>query len=170
MDHPVVHVSWRDAQAYCQWASKRLLTEAEWEYAARGGGDQTRYPWGSELTPKGKHRCNIWQGKFPEENTAEDGYIGTAPARSYRPNGFGLYNVCGNVWEWCRDWFSPTWHLSGPIINPLGPDMGEQKAMRGGSFLCHKSYCNRYRLGARTGNTPDSSTSNCGFRCARDVE
>ena len=169
MDHPVVHVSWHDVQAYCEWANKRLPTEAEWEYAARGGLEQTRYPWGNDLTPKGKHHCNIWQGRFPEENTAQDGYIGTAPARSYRPNGHGLYNTCGNIWEWCMDWFDPTWPLKGERINPVGPETGEQRAMRGGSFLCHDSYCNRYRLGARTGNTPDSSTSNCGFRCVRDA-
>jgi len=169
MDHPVVHVSWHDVQAYCEWANKRLPTEAEWEYAARGGLEQTRYPWGNDLTPKDKHHCNIWQGRFPEENTAQDGYIGTAPARSYRPNGHGLYNTCGNIWEWCMDWFDPTWPLKGERINPVGPETGEQRAMRGGSFLCHDSYCNRYRLGARTGNTPDSSTSNCGFRCVRDA-
>ncbi|MEM0966926.1 MAG: formylglycine-generating enzyme family protein [Verrucomicrobiota bacterium] len=169
MDHPVVHVSWHDTQAYCEWANKRLLTEAEWEFAARGGVEQSRYPWGNELTPKGKHHCNIWQGTFPTKNTALDGYVGTAPARSFRPNGFGLYNVCGNVWEWCRDWFSPSWHLQNTRTNPEGPETGDQRSMRGGSFLCHDSYCNRYRLGARTGNTPDSSTSNCGFRCARDV-
>lgn len=167
MDHPVTHVSWNDAVAYCQWAGVRLPTEAEWEYAARGGIEQTRYPWGNELTPQRKHRCNIWQGRFPTENSAEDGFVGTAPAKSFRPNGFGLYNVCGNVWEWCADWFSPTWHRTASTENPLGPAEGSSRAMRGGSFLCHDSYCNRYRLGARTANTPDSTTSNCGFRTVR---
>jgi formylglycine-generating enzyme len=150
-DHPVVHVSWHDAAAYCAWADVRLPTEAEWEYAARGGLDQARYPWGDELTPGGEHRCNIWQGRFPVRDTAEDGYSGTAPVDAFQPNGFGLYNVSGNVWEWCADQF-----------DPAAPD----RSMRGGSYLCHDSYCNRYRVAARTANSPDSSTGNLGFRVA----
>ncbi|MFF2483863.1 formylglycine-generating enzyme family protein [Paenibacillus sp. NPDC058071] len=154
-DHPVVHVSWNDAIAYCNWAGKRLPKEAEWEYAARGGLVQKRYPWGDELEPNGEHRCNIWQGHFPYHNTAKDGYLGTAPARSYQPNGFGLYNMSGNVWEWVDDAFH-----SG----------SELKSMRGGSYLCHKSYCNRYRVAARSKNTPDSSSGNVGFRCVADAD
>jgi formylglycine-generating enzyme required for sulfatase activity len=165
MDHPVVHVSWNDAIAYCRWAGKRLPTEAQWEYAARGGLEQKRFPWGDELRPDGEHRCNIWQGRFPDENTLEDGYLGTAPARSFKPNGFGLYNMAGNVWEWCEDWFSADFHLTGPRSDPAGPPRGSGRVMRGGSFLCHHSYCNRYRVAARYQNTPDSSTSNTGFRC-----
>jgi len=169
MDHPVVHVSWNDAMAYCEWAGKRLPTEAEWEYAARGGLVQAKFPWGDELVPGGEHRCNVWQGRFPDVNTAEDGYVGTAPVHAYQPNGYGLYNVVGNVWEWCSDWFSPDYHITGPRENPTGPPTGTAKVMRGGSYLCHKSYCNRYRVAARTSNTPDSSTGNMGFRCAADA-
>lgn len=172
MDHPVTHVSWHDAHAYCQWAGKRLPTEAEWEMAARGGLVQQRYCWGNELTPAGKHRCNIWQGTFPTHNTSEDGYNWTAPAKSFKPNGYDLYNMAGNVWEWCFDWFSPFWHQKASAQtrnNPNGPPVGKNKVMRGGSFLCHASYCNRYRVGARTSNTPDSAATNVGFRCVRDA-
>ncbi|GMW02062.1 MAG: hypothetical protein AMXMBFR84_31980 [Candidatus Hydrogenedentota bacterium] len=169
MDHPVVHVSWNDAASYAAWAGKRLATEAEYEYAARGGLEQKTYPWGDELTPGGKHYCNIWQGHFPRMNTQEDGYLGTAPARSFPPNGYGLFNMSGNVWEWCWDWWSPDYHLNGSRQNPKGPPSGPAKVMRGGSFLCHESYCNRYRVSARTANTPDSATSNMGFRCVVDA-
>jgi formylglycine-generating enzyme len=147
--HPVVHVSWTDARAYCRWAGVRMPTEAEWEFAARGGLEQKRYPWGDELTPGGEHRCNIWQGTFPTHNTLEDGYLGTAPVDAFEPNGFGLHNSSGNVWEWCADWF----------------DRGG-KVIRGGSYLCHHSYCNRYRVAARSRNTPDTSTGHMGFRVA----
>lgn len=165
MDHPVVHVTWRDARAYARWAGKRLPTEAEWEYAARGGLVQARYPWGDEREPGGVHRMNVWQGEFPSRNSGADGYLGTAPADAFEPNGYGLYNTCGNVWEWCSDWFHPSWHTTGPRTAPAGPPKGERKVMRGGSYLCHESYCFRYRVDARSSNTPDSSAGNIGFRC-----
>ncbi len=167
--HPVVHVAFSDALAYCRWAGARLPTEAEWEYAARGGLEQARFPWGDELTPGGQHRCNIWQGRFPSVNSLDDGYLGTAPVDAYPPNGFGLHNVAGNVWEWCADWFSPVTNSSGPAEDPTGPTSGDSKVIRGGSYLCHSSYCNRYRVAARSANTPDSSTGNTGFRVARDA-
>ncbi|TJZ54651.1 formylglycine-generating enzyme family protein [Streptomyces piniterrae] len=148
-NHPVVHVTWNDAQAFCDWSGTRLPTEAEWEYAARGGLVRRRFPWGDELSPGGRTMLNIWQGTFPTNHTGPAG-PGTVPAKSHRPNGYGLYNTVGNVWEWCTDWFTPD----------------TSRVMRGGSYLCHDSYCNRYRVAARSRNTPDSSTGNIGFRVA----
>nr|WP_309073974.1 formylglycine-generating enzyme family protein [Paenarthrobacter sp.] len=163
-EHPAVHISHHDAIAYCAWAGRRLPTEAEWEYAARGGLHGMRYAWGNQLTPDGQHRCNIWQGNFPNTNTLEDGCAGTAPVRSFPPNGYGLYEMAGNVWEWCADWFLPKYYRNSPSENPVGPTIGNGRVMRGGSYLCHDSYCNRYRVAARTSNTPESSSGNLGFR------
>ncbi|MGO4533563.1 formylglycine-generating enzyme family protein [Leifsonia sp. 2MCAF36] len=163
-DHPVVHVSWNDAQAYCAWADRRLPTEAEWEFASRGGLEGARYPWGDDLRVDGEWNCNIWQGVFPTSNDLEDGYLTTAPARHYQPNGYGLYQTVGNVWEWCQDWYEPGYYARSPRTAPDGPDEGAQRVLRGGSFLCHDSYCNRYRNSARSQNTPDSAMSNAGFR------
>jgi sulfatase modifying factor 1 len=167
-DYPVVHVSFNDAVAYSTWIGKQLPTEAEWEYGARGGLEQRLYPWGDELTPAGKHLCNIWQGEFPTTDTAEDGFAGACPVRAFPPNGHGLYSATGNVWEWTADWFG-TKHSTEETTNPTGPKEGTSKVIKGGSFLCHASYCNRYRVAARTHNTPDSSASNIGFRCVRRV-
>jgi sulfatase modifying factor 1 len=161
-DHPVVHVSWNDAQAYCAWAGRRLPTEAEWECAARAGAPSRRYPWGDDLPPE--WALNIWQGTFPTVNTEADGWLTTAPARSFEPNAYGLYQPVGNVWEWCADWFSPTYYAMSPPDDPQGPPLGTARVIRGGSYLCHDSYCNRYRNAARSSNTPDSSTGNTGFR------
>ena len=168
-DHPVVHISWNDAQAYCQWAGRRLPTEAEWERASRGGLDRARYPWGDDLlTPEGAWRANIWRGVSPTVNTAEDGWTTTAPVRSYSPNAFGLWQTVGNVWEWCEDVFNPRAYTaraaSQPVRNPNQGGADGPMVLRGGSYLCHDSYCNRYRNAARSSNTPDSSMGNAGFR------
>lgn len=159
LNHPVVHISWNDANAYAKWSGKCLPTEAEWEYAAASGIINRQYPWGNELHQGGKHHCNIWQGDFPNLNYCDDGYLSTAPVDSFEPNEFGLYNMSGNVWEWCSDTFSNQPGKSGSQINQT------VKVIKGGSYLCHRSYCNRYRISARTFNTVDSSTGHMGFRC-----
>jgi formylglycine-generating enzyme required for sulfatase activity len=172
LDHPVVHVSWRDAAMYAAWCGLRLPTEAEWERAARGGLDQKKYPWGDELRPAGRHRCNLWQGRFPDVNTGDDGFLGTAPVDAFEPNGLGLHNMSGNVWEWCADWWSVSWHAAATRetrVDPRGPASGTAKVIRGGSYLCHASYCNRYRVAGRTHNAVNSSTGHMGFRCAADI-
>lgn len=168
-DHPVVHVSHDDAVAFASWAGKRLPTEAEWEYAARGGFHGATYPWGDELRPDDVWRCNIWQGQFPALNTAEDGHLGTAPVSAFEPNGYGLHQMIGNVWEWTADRWT-TSNEAGPLQDPIGPTVGEERVRRGGSYLCHDSYCNRYRVAARDHSHPADTTANIGFRCAVDAE
>jgi formylglycine-generating enzyme required for sulfatase activity len=176
--HPVVHVSWEDAAAYAKWAGKRLPTEAEWEFAARGGLVGKPYVWGDDLPDAGdRSRANIWQGDFPHRNTKQDGFTRTAPVRSFQPNGFGLYDIAGNVWEWCNDWYDRELYShrasAEPITNPTGPLASRdptrpyqpQRVQRGGSFLCNDSYCSRYRPSARHGCSPDTGMSHVGFRC-----
>jgi formylglycine-generating enzyme required for sulfatase activity len=178
-DHPVVHVSWDDAVAYCKWAGKRLPTEAEWEFAGRGGLEGKPYVWGDEPFSEEHPQCNIWQGEFPYHNTAKDGFERTAPVKSYAPNGYGLYDMAGNVWEWCADWYDRDLYAKragqGVVVNPSGPDrtldrlrpLMPQRCQRGGSFLCADSYCSRYRPSARHGCSPDTGMSHVGFRCVK---
>lgn len=168
LDHPVTHVSWNDAVAYCDWAGRSLPTEGQWECAARGPIVGARYPWGDDLLVGHRWQANIWQGHFPTHNSAEDGYLTTAPVRAFEPHGCGLYQAVGNVWEWCADWFAQDTYArdaaAGVVADPTGPQSGHGRVIRGGSFLCHDSYCYRYRNAARSSNTPDSSAANTGFR------
>jgi formylglycine-generating enzyme required for sulfatase activity len=177
--HPVVQIAWEDAMVYCQWAKKRLPTEAEWEWAARGGKTGNIYPWGNEKVNEGAAKANYWQGLFPYQNTQKDGYFTTAPVKSYAPNGYGLYDMPGNVWEWCSDWFDFAYYQKRQASqkNTVGPQKAfnpnmpyqQEKVVRGGSFLCNDDYCSGYRNSRRMGSTPDTGLNHTGFRCVKDL-
>lgn len=181
-DHPVVHVSWDDASAYAEWADKRLPTEAEWEFAARGSHEGKRFGWGETFRPDGAYMANTFQGPFPHGNTAEDGFTATAPVRSYPPNAYGLYDMIGNVWEWCSDWYRPDTHQSrsaGSVTNnPRGPSEGFDpnepyqtvRTTKGGSFLCSEHFCTNYRPSARQATAIDTGMSHIGFRCVKSSD
>ncbi|OJY06064.1 MAG: sulfatase modifying factor 1 (C-alpha-formyglycine- generating enzyme 1) [Rhizobiales bacterium 62-17] len=169
LDHPVTHISWRDACAFAAWVGGRLPTEVEWEHAARGGNRRRRYPWGDEEPTDEAIFCNIWQGQFPEHNTMQDGFLGTAPVRSFAPSESGFYNLAGNVWEWTNDVFRVRSLSREAKARNAQSRHGGDKVLKGGSFLCHKSYCYRYRIAARIGLSPDSASSNTGFRVAYDA-
>lgn len=167
MGHPVLHISWNDAVAFCKWAGKRLPTEAEWEYACRAGLKNKKYSWGDKLKKGGHYMANTWQGTFPTRDTGKDGYAGTAPVTAFPANSYGLYNMLGNAWEWTQDWWTIR-HSTHFQENPKGPPSGRDKVKKGGSYMCHKSYCYRYRCAARSQNSADTTASNLGFRCVSD--
>ncbi len=182
MNHPVVHIAWDDAQTYAAWAGKRLPTEAEWEWASMGGNQENKYPWGNTSVEDASDKANFWQGMFPYQNHLLDGFYGTAPVKSYPPNAFGLYDMAGNVWEWCQDKYDVTvyekYAESGGVENPKGSEnyvdprepLAPKHVIRGGSFLCNDSYCSGYRVARRMSSSKDSGFNHTGFRCVQDID